>query len=75
MKLYTGKPENRLALTLQEWKRDEPGGPLRRVFPNVAHAEITRLYGLTICGWFIGVQRYQRRKHRNADMAPVAEAP
>lgn len=68
MKLYTGRPANRLALTLQHWVRDTPNGPLRQQFPAHAHAETVRLYGVTLFGWFIGVQRYKSREHKNTDM-------
>lgn len=44
MKVYTGRPADRLGLILPRWKRDAPGKPLRKVLTPDAHAEITRIW-------------------------------
>jgi len=73
-KLYTGKPKDRLFLILPYWSQDDAKQPFRMTLPKRAHAEITRLYGFTLFGWFFGVQRYVARDHINPDMAYPASS-
>lgn len=69
MKIYAGRPADRLGLILPRWVREDRSQPFRKVLSAEAHAEITRIYGVTIFGWFFGVQRYVARPHTNPDMA------
>lgn len=60
MRIFTGRPRNRMGYAIEDWvevPRDKPGRYYEKRLPACVHKEIKRIWGIGIGCWFIGVQR------------------
>lgn len=59
MRLYTGLPRQRMGIAHPRCYRDPRDGVYKMRMSHACQVEITRLWGLSLFGVFIGVQRYR----------------
>jgi len=61
MRIYSGKLRNRVGITIENWLYT-PGTIIRRrALPENVSREITRLWGIQIGRYFLGIQRIERK--------------
>ncbi len=60
MRIFTGRPRNRFGYAIEDWVQVSQG-PTGRHFekrlPDCVYQEIKRIWGISIGGWFFGLQR------------------
>lgn len=60
MRIFTGRPRNRMGYGIEDWaqvSQSPTGRHYERRLPVGVHLEVTRIWGLGIGNWFVGVQR------------------
>lgn len=57
MRIFLGKPRNRMGIAIERWEKIGPKNHYAMRLPADCHLEIVRLWGVSIGGWFVGVQR------------------
>lgn len=61
MRIFTGRPRNRMGIVFEEWVQIEPPKRLfAKRLPAKAYWEITRLFGVGIGSWSLVLQRHDR---------------
>lgn len=65
MRIYTGTPRQRFGYAHEQWVQvpsDTGGRHHVRELPAIVHQEVKRIWGISIGGWFFGVQRVEFKK-------------
>lgn len=72
MRIYTGRFRERMGIVHPRWYRRKMDGVFERRLTKDCQVEIVRLWGISIGGVFIGVQRFVGVQDDMARMSPEA---